>query len=280
MRRLSMLFLQIPSTSTLLDRLSATRVVETVVILSVAYVLVRLATSFLERLGDRVPRSRFIFKMVASIIRFSVWIIALALTLLLFTPSKETFLAVIASVGLALGLGAQDLVKSIIGGLVILVDRPYQLGDRVKIGDAYGEIDHIGLRSTKMMTFDDTRVTIPNSAILDGMAWNSNAGVPHQQSVTDLFLPHYTNPALAQEIAYEAVYSSPYLMLEKPVTILVQDRWELGPFLQVRIRAYVYDHRYEQKFQSDVTLRAKEAFFSRGMGWKDSIEEPRSGDSL
>lgn len=268
----NLLLLQIRSTGDVLNRVSATGLLESVAIIAVAYVLVRITNSFLERLGNRAPRSRFFFKMVASIIRFSIWIVAIGLVLSLLTPSKETFLAVVASIGLALGLGAQDLVKSVIGGLVILADRPYQLGDRVKIGDAYGEIDHIGLRSTKMMTFDDTHVTIPNSAILDDMAWNSNSGVPHQQSVTDLFLPHDTNPAIAREIAYEAVYSSPYLMLEKPVTILLQDRWEEGPFLQVRVRAYVYDHRYEQKFQSDVTLRAKEAFFSRGMGWKESVE--------
>ena len=199
-----------------------------------------------------------------------MFVIGVVLSIL--TPSRETLLAVLASIGLALGLGAQDLVKSVIGGLVILVDRPFQLGDRVKIGDAYGEIDHIGLRSTKMMTFDDTHVTIPNSAVLNDMAWNSNSGVPHQQAVTDLFLPHDTDPSIAREVAYEAVYSSPYLMLEKPVQVLVQDKWEEGPYLQVRIRAYVYDHRYEQKFQSDVTLRAKEAFFARGMGWKESKE--------
>jgi len=268
----SLIIPQIPGASDVLTRISASRIAETIVIITAAYFLARLTNSFLERLGDRAPRSRFFFKMVASIIRFAIWIISIGLVLTIITPSKETFLAVVASIGLALGLGAQDLVKSLIGGLVILTDRPYQLGDRVKIGDAYGEIDHIGLRSTKMMTFDDTHVTIPNSAILDGMAWNSNSGVPHQQSVTDLFLPHDTNPAIAREIAYEAVYSSPYLMLDKPVTILVQDRWEEGPFLQVRVRAYVYDHRYEPKFQSDVTMRAKEAFFARGMGWKESVE--------
>ena len=46
-------------------------------------------------------------------------------------------------------------------GLAILIGRPYQIGDRVKVGDAYGEIDHIGLWSTKLTTPDDTRVTIP-----------------------------------------------------------------------------------------------------------------------
>ena len=188
----------------------------------------------------------------------------------IFSPSRDTLLAVLASVGIALGLGAQDLVKNIIGGLVILVDRPYQLGDRVKIGDAYGEIDHIGLRSTKLTTPDDTRVTIPNSDILSGKAWNANSGVPDCQVVTDLFLPIETNPVTAEEIGYEAAFSSPFILLAKPVVVLVQDGFDKSPFLRLRIKAYVYDHRFEPRLQSDITRRAKAEFLRRGLlqGWQ------------
>lgn len=181
------------------------------------------------------------------------------------SPSRDTLLAVLASVGIALGLGAQDLVKNIIGGLVILVDRPYQLGDRVKIGDAYGEIDHIGLRSTKLTTPDDTRVTIPNSDILSGMAWNANSGVPDCQVITDLFVPHDTDPTEALEIGYEAAFSSPYLLLAKPVVVLLQDHFQHAPYLVVRIKAYVYDHRFEPRLQSDITMRAKAELLRRGI---------------
>jgi len=183
----------------------------------------------------------------------------------IFSPSRETFFAVLASAGIALGLGAQDLVKNVIGGLVILVDRPYQLGDRVRIGDAYGEVKHIGLRSTKMITPDGIRVTILNSEVLSGMAWNSNAGVSDCQVVTELFLPHDTDPGEALEIGYEAAYSSPYLLLSKPVVVLLQDRFSEVPFLQMRVKAYVHDHRFKARFQSDITVRAKAEFIRRGM---------------
>ena len=137
-------------------------------------------------LSRQAPRARFFFKMLTPVLRFGLWLAASITVVAIFAPTWQTLFAVLASVGIALGLGAQDLVKNIIGGLVILTDRPYQLGDRVKIGDAYGEIDHIGLRSTKLTTPDDTRVTIPNADILSGKAWNANSGVPDCQVVTDL----------------------------------------------------------------------------------------------
>src|SRR4030095_7444016 len=155
---------------------------------------------------------------------------------------------------------------------MILVDRPYQIGDRVKIGDAYGEIDHIGLRCTKLTTPDDTRVTIPNSELITGMAWNANSGVPDCQVVTVLYLPPQSDPMVASEIAYETPYSSPFILLAKPVWVILSDGYSYGPYLRVRIKAYVYDHRFELSFQSDLTLRAKSEFTRRGMldGWNET----------
>ncbi|MFY9224159.1 MAG: mechanosensitive ion channel domain-containing protein [Blastocatellia bacterium] len=229
------------------------------------YLTIRVSDALASLLSDRAPRARFFFKMSATIVRFSALFVGATLLVAIFAPSQQTLFAVLASAGLALGLGAQDLIKNIIGGLVILIDRPFQLGDRVKIGDAYGEIDHIGLRSTKLTTPDDTRVTIPNTDILNGQAWNANSGVPDCQVVTDIFLPHDVDPVEAVSIGYEAAYSSPFLLLAKPVVVLLQDRFQDGPFVMVRIKAYVYDHRFEPRLQSDITVRAKAEYLRRGM---------------
>ncbi|MEP7341671.1 MAG: mechanosensitive ion channel domain-containing protein, partial [Acidobacteriota bacterium] len=207
----------------ILTRVTGKNMLYALLAAAVTWLLVRLSNALLEALAHQAPRARFFFKLLAPVLRFGLWLTGTVILLSIFSPSREMLLAVLASVGIALGLGAQDLVKNIIGGVVILVDRPYQLGDRVKIGDAYGEIDHIGLRSTKLTTPDDTRVTIPNSDILSGKAWNANSGVLDCQVVTDLFLPIDTDPVTATEIGYEAAYSSPFILLSKPVVVLVQD---------------------------------------------------------
>ena len=248
-----------------LSRISGAKMLYAAVILVMTFVVVRLSNTLLMSLGGRAVRARLFFSILAPIVRFVLWLVGGYIVLTIFAPSQNALLAVVASVGLALGLGAQDLIKNLIGGIVILTDRPYQLGDRVRIGEAYGEIDHIGLRSTKLTTPENTRVTIPNSDVLTGMAWNANSGVPDCQVVTDLFLPHDTDPATALEIGYEAAYSSPFVLLSKPVLVLLQDRFSEVPFLQIRVKAYVYDHRMEGPFQSDIVVRAKTEFIRRGL---------------
>ncbi len=248
----------------ILQQISWLRVVQAVAILAVTWVLIRWISGLLEYLSGRTPRARFFFKRLEPVLRITLWFLALLLLFSLLAPSRETFLASIASFGLALGLGAQDLVKNVIGGLVILADRPYQLGDRVRIGEAYGEIDHIGLRSTKLTTPDDTRVTIPNSEILSRHVFNANSGVLDCQVVTDLFVPPDVDPAEAIRIGMESAYSSPFLLSRKPVVVNLVDGFSQAPYMLVRVKAYVFDHRYENRMVTDITMRAKTEFIRRG----------------
>ena len=279
---------EIATVAELFEQLSVGKVGLALIVLILAYTAVRVVGGILTRLGNRAPRARFAFNILGPVLGFVVWVAAGVLILFgILSPSQATVLAVLASVGIAFGLGAQELVKSLIGGMVILVDRPYQLGDLVRIGDAYGEIDHIGLRSTKLTTPDDTRVTIPNGELLTGMAWNANSGNPDCQVVTDLFVPHDTDPIEVTQVATEAAYSSPYVLLSKPVVVRLQDRFQDGPYVQVRVKAYVYDHRFERAFQTDITTRAKAEFLARGMlrRWsRHDLEQPtaelRQGDGV
>lgn len=256
---------QVPGTGSILEYVTPVRVTGVVLTLAVAWVAIRGASAALTFMSNRVPRARFFFKLMEPFVRISVWFSAMFVILSTLLPRDDTFLAALGSIAIALGLGAQDLIKNVIGGIIVLTDRPYQLGDRVKIDDAYGEIDHIGLRSTKLTTPDDTRVTIPNAAILTSQIFNANSGVPECQVVTDLFLPVDADPETAIAIGREAAYSSPYLLLRKPVIVLISDQVGDRPYLRLRIKAYVHDHRFEPRMQNDITVRAKKELLRRGI---------------
>ncbi len=256
------------------------RIGAAVAALGVAWLVIRWTSRVLETMSRRSTRARFFIKWVEPVLRIGIWFVAILICVNLLAPSRETFFAGIASLGLALGLGAQDLVKNLIGGLVVVGDRPYQLGDRVRIGDAYGEIDHIGLRSTKLTTAEDTRVTIPNAQVLSDRVFNANSGVPDCQVVTEIFLPPDTDPDVAQKIGFEAAICSPFLLARKPVIVLTTQVFDRRAYLRLRIKCYVYDHRFEPRIQSDVTARASRELLRQGLlqrwrtGWdaKDASE--------
>lgn len=262
---MTLAFLQVTSSPSALQQFTLMMILEAIVVVTAAGLLIRWLTQSLEAVSQRSVRSRFLVKWLQPVLRITIWFGAIMLCFNLLAPSRETFLASVASFGIALGLGAQDLVKNVVGGLVVLADHPFQLGDRVKIGDAYGEIDHIGLRSTKLTTPDDTRVTIPNAQILTERVFNANSGVPDCQVVTDIFLPPDTRAELAQRIGREAAVCSPFLLARKPIVVLTTHGFERRAFLRLRIKCYVYDHRFEPRIQSDITARASRELVRLGL---------------
>lgn len=67
--------------------------------------------------------------------------------------------------GVALAFAAQDTVANVFGTITILLDTPFKLGDRVKIGDTEGTIEEVGFRSTQIRTLYNSIVTLPNSVV-------------------------------------------------------------------------------------------------------------------
>ncbi|NWF85704.1 MAG: mechanosensitive ion channel [Bryobacteraceae bacterium] len=250
---------------TFLSRITPSRVLLILFVFAGVWLLMRYLQRLFESLAQARPRMRFLVRLVEPVVRILLWFGATLFAVEMVAPSQDAFLAALGSAAIAIGLGAQDLIKNLIGGFVIVADRPYQLGDRVELEGAYGEIQHIGLRSTKLMTPDDTLVTVPNSAILTSTAKNANAGVPECLVVTQLYLPTGIDPDVALEIGREALFTSPYMCLRQRTAVAIEDNYNETPFMVLRIKGYVYDHRYEPAMQTDITRRCKAEFKRRGL---------------
>ena len=84
-------------------------------------------------------------------------------------------------VGLALSFAAQDTLGHLFAGVAIFADRPYQIGDFIVLDSGErGEVTHIGLRSTRLLTRDDVEVTVPNGVMGSPKIVNESGG-PHEK---------------------------------------------------------------------------------------------------
>jgi len=90
--------------------------------------------------------------------------------------------------GLAVALAAQDTIKNLLGGLTVLADRPFQVGDWIVVGDTEGTVEKVGFRSMRIRTFKESLVTVPNGHLADHIV--DNMGVrPYRRYDTTLHLP-------------------------------------------------------------------------------------------
>jgi len=161
---------------------------------------------------------------------------------------------VVESVGVAVGFASQDILKNIFGGIVIIFDQPFKVGDKIEIGNYYGEVLEIGLRSTRLVTPDDSIVAVPNAEIMNQSVSNANSGELNCQVVAEFFLPLDIDTIFVRQLAIEAAQVSKYIYLNKPITVLFfQEIKEKRTYYKMKLKAYVMDIRYEFAFRSDLT---------------------------
>lgn len=251
--------------SKLLSQLTFGKILFVVVLIVLTWTLLKWLRRFLAGLDRHNPRLRFLIRQVEPPLRIVIWFGALFFAADVVAPSREAFLAALTSAALAIGLGLQDLIKNLIGGLVIVTDRPYQTGDRVRIGEAYGEVVQIGLRSTKILNPDGVLVTVPNADALTKITFNVNAGVAECVVTADLALPRAADPDLLLKIGHEVAISCPFTHLGREVGVDLDDKGLAPYFMKLSIHAHVYDHRYESAMQTDLLRRAKREFLACGV---------------
>ena len=237
-----------------------------VLVIIVFNLLIRVLVWTLDRLSERSAKRRLFYKRLVPIVRIVLWIFAAYLIVsVIFQVDYQGIVAAAAAVGVAIGFAAQDLLKNLFGGLILVFDQPFQVGDKISVGETYGEVVSIGLRSTRLVTADDNLVSVPNAMVVDQQVANANAGELNCQVVTDVYLPGWVDEARAKRIAFEAASSSKYVFLNKPIVVLVKDEFKETFLTRVRVKAYVLDPRFEFLFQSDVTERARAGFRAAGL---------------
>jgi small-conductance mechanosensitive channel len=254
-------------------------IIMALVAIALTILVLRFINRTTERFSQRFAERRLFIQQTNSILRFIIYLIAIVLVVgSVIRLEKGALLALGGTVAVTVGLALQDLAKSVIGGITVLFDRPFQVGDRVTIGDLYGEITAIGLRSVRMTTLDDSVVTIPNNRFLNEVVVSGNAGALDMMIVMDFYVAQDADIPKAKRIVTEALRTSRFVYLEKPVVVLVNDLMHQS-YLCTRLRgkAYVLDVRYEKAFETDVTERVKQAFHAADVHAPRVMEASWSG---
>jgi len=230
-------------------------------------VLVRMLRRLSAGLYHQVPSRRLLISQITTVLNFIIYIFGGAfLFLAVIRPSREVLLAAAGSAAVALGFALKDLVGSLIAGLILIFDRPFQVGDRVTFGGVYGEIRQIGLRAVRLVTLDDSLVTIPNNRFLTEVVSSGNAGELDMMVTMDFHVALDANLAQACDLIHETVVTSRFTYMKKPVAVVAAETAVSGRIaMRLQAKAYVMDVRFEKAFQTDVFLRGTEALQRHGI---------------
>ncbi|MBW1731788.1 MAG: mechanosensitive ion channel family protein [Deltaproteobacteria bacterium] len=160
------------------------------------YWLVDIPTTWFSRIAGRTETK--LDDMLVPIIRKSlrVTVVVLVLVQVAQILSDKPITSIIAGLGiggLALALAAQDTVKNFFGSVVLFVDKPFEMGDRIVVDGQDGSVEEVGLRSTKIRTLDGHLVTVPNGELANKLIRNIGKR-PYIRRVANLTITYDTPP--------------------------------------------------------------------------------------
>ncbi len=230
--------------------------VELAIIIIFATGVIYVIQEFLPRLANQSHgKQRLNLLATAPLLRLLIIMIALSLAIpKIVDPSMQNMIALLGTVGLALGFALKDYVSSLIAGIVAIGEKPYRNGDWIEIAGVYGEVRHIGMRTLHLVTPDDNRVVIPHALLWTEKVVNANDGAPRLQCVAEFYLHPQHDPQQVKQILYDVALTSAYLYIQKPIGVVVR---EIAGATHYRIRAYPVDISQQSRFISDLTIRGK-----------------------
>lgn len=141
--------------------------------------------------------------MIAPMVRKSLRAVVVVLALIqigqiLSDKPLTTIIAGLGVGGLAVALAAQETIKNFFGSIVIFADKPFELGERIKVGGHDGTIEEVGFRSTRIRTLDGHWVTVPNGELANLMIQNISKR-PYIKRVMNITITYDTPPEKVRE---------------------------------------------------------------------------------
>ncbi len=198
----------------------------------VARGLARLSRSIMLRSKTDTAVATF----VSDVIYVSVLVFAVISALGWVGFDTTSFAAVIAAAGLAIGLALQGSLSNLASGLLLLVFKPFRVGDSVEIGPSAGTVEEIHVFSTLLRTADNVQIYIPNSQVTQGVI--KNYSVKDQRRIELLINCAYDDDLpRVKELLASLVQLEPQVLPDPPPTVSVNDLVPAG--VQLAVRAWV-----------------------------------------
>jgi small conductance mechanosensitive channel len=258
--------------STYLHRFLSNVSIEDILIFIMALVTLTLITKsikyFSVLLSKQFPTKRMLFLCWIPLFNFIVYLGGIIITIfIVFQPRNEVAIGLLASGLIAIGFAIKNPVSSIIAGIILLLDKPFQVGDRISFKDSYGEIVDIGLYSVKLLTLDSNLVTIPNHRFLTDTVSSSSAGELGIMATVDVYVSPYSDLLQTKNILEKVARDISYVDTSQKIIVVSREILGIAGIVSVEMKTkcIIKDSRTERAFQTEFLIQANKEFKSHNI---------------
>ena len=137
-------------------------------VLVIGLLLARIVSGWVERAMSKSPRFEpTVANFLSNVVKYALWALVIVTVLAQFGVETTSILAALGGMALAVGLALQGTLSNVASGVMILVQKPFKVGEGINAGSVTGTVQQIGLFTTELKQFDGLFVMVPNSEL-----WN------------------------------------------------------------------------------------------------------------
>lgn len=200
-------------------------------------VILRIERKALER--SHLDEALYLFILKSS--RIILWIVLIVSVLPMIGVSPASLVAVLGAGGAAIALALKDSLGNVAGGIIILMNKPFNRGDTIEVGDTIGVVDAIDLLTTMLHTFDNKEVTIPNGTITTSVLTNYSGETMRRVDCT-FGISYQADIGKAKEILFSIAENCPKAYKEPEFVIGVASHGDNAILMDLKVWCSTEDY--------------------------------------
>lgn len=228
-----------------------------VIVLKILFKVINLSFDwYAEKInaGDDRDLSGSLFPLLKKVSKILLFALGIVIVLAKFNVDISAFVVSLGVGSLAIALAAQETISNMISGFIIMIDRPFRIGDRIRYADnQVGDVVEIGIRSTKIQDFDNNIVVIPNNEIVKSRLVNITYPTTLTRVVVEVGVAYGSDINKVKELMLKAAENDPDLSAQRPPDVFFINFGESS--LDFRLIAFT-DH-YSNAWGMQCRLREK-----------------------
>lgn len=177
---------------------------------------------------------------VGTIFRYIILVIGLVIVLQTVGIDLSTLTVLFGALGIGIGFGLQNVTNNFVSGIIILLERPIKVGDRIEIGDVNGDVVRVSMRATTIVTNDNISIIVPNSDFISSKVINWSHTDRNIRFNYPVGVSYKEDPDKVKKILLEVAASNDGVLKEPKPDVLFSDFGE--SYLEFKLRIWTREY--------------------------------------
>jgi potassium efflux system protein len=216
-----------------------------------------------EDVYPRVELGRGVSFAISAVIKYGIIVIGFLLAVGAMGIGMDRITILLGAFGVGLGFGLQTIVNNFVSGMILIFERPIQLGDSIEIGSVKGKITRIGIRSSTVRSFEGADITVPNGNLLSDALTNWTMTDRNRRIEITVGVAYGTDPDKVIEVLQLALVDQDGILKEPAAQIIFNGFGDSS--LDFALRAWAADNDNVVSLRSKIALAMNRALTDNGI---------------